>query len=120
MKTAKEVSSLSGVEADLGESARSGAKEDFLDIVKLVRSIQRAEGNPDCFSRAQGYCDQLGCAWRQYCLEDPQQLQHEQKGHEDEQSVVCGHKAGFQDRHNNTIRREGNYEERDDKHPDCR
>ena len=46
-----------------------GSKKDFLDVTKLIRSIQRAEGNPDCFRRAQDYCDQLGCAWRLYCLE---------------------------------------------------
>ena len=45
-------------------------KKNFLDVTKLIRSIQRAEGNPDCFRSAQGYCDQLDCAWRPYCLEN--------------------------------------------------
>ena len=44
-------------------------KKDFLDIAALIRSIQRAEGNFDCFQRGHGYCDQIQCAWRQYCLE---------------------------------------------------
>ena len=44
-------------------------KKNFLDVTELIRSIQRAEGNPDCFRRAQDYCDQLGCTWRPYCLE---------------------------------------------------
>ncbi|OEU78475.1 MAG: hypothetical protein BA873_06645 [Desulfobulbaceae bacterium C00003063] len=47
-------------------------KNSFLDMTELIRSIQRAEGNPDCFRRAHGYCDQLGCAWRPYCLGQPQ------------------------------------------------
>ena len=44
-------------------------EKDFLDITALVRSIQRADGNPDCFRRAEDYCAQLGCDWRKYCLE---------------------------------------------------
>jgi len=45
-------------------------EKNYLDLTKLIRSIQRAEGNPDCFHKAQGYCDQLDCAWRPYCLEN--------------------------------------------------
>jgi len=45
------------------------AKRDSLDITALIRSIQRDEGNFDCFRKARGYCDQLDCAWRSYCLE---------------------------------------------------
>ena len=48
-------------------------RNDFFDLTNLIRSIQRAEGNPDCFRRALGYCDRLDCAWRQYCLEKPQE-----------------------------------------------
>ncbi len=44
-------------------------KKTFLDITALVRSIQRAEGNFDCFRKGQGYCDNVDCAWRIYCLE---------------------------------------------------
>ena len=47
-------------------------KKDFLDITELIRSIQRAEGNDDCFRRSDGFCDRLDCAWRQYCLETQQ------------------------------------------------
>ncbi|ROR32873.1 SAP domain-containing protein [Inmirania thermothiophila] len=37
--------------------------------VELVRTIQRAEGNFDCFATAyDGECDQLGCRWREDCL----------------------------------------------------
>jgi hypothetical protein len=35
----------------------------------LIRSIQRAEGNFDCFGTpAGGGCDQSACAWREDCL----------------------------------------------------
>jgi len=34
----------------------------------LIRKIQLAEGNFDCFGRAQGYCDQNACTWREDCL----------------------------------------------------
>jgi hypothetical protein len=47
-----------------------GSRKDFLDTTKLVRSIQRAEGNPDCFRRAEDYCDRSDCSWRQYCLRE--------------------------------------------------
>jgi len=50
-------------------SARDGnLKNDFLDITGLVRSIQRAEGNPDCFLKGDDDCAQLDCTWRLYCL----------------------------------------------------
>ena len=42
----------------------------FVDMVALIRSIQRTEGHSECFRKAQGYCDQIDCAWRGYCLED--------------------------------------------------
>ena len=47
-------------------------EKDFLDRTALIRSIQRAEGNPDCFRRVEVDCDQLDCVWRKYCLEEPQ------------------------------------------------
>jgi len=55
--------------------SRSGGEErgsgkDFLDTTNLVRSIQRAEGNPDCFRKAENYCDRLDCSWRPYCLRE--------------------------------------------------
>ena len=43
---------------------------DFLDITALVRSLQRTEGNPDCFRRKGNQCDREDCSWRKYCLED--------------------------------------------------
>ena len=47
-----------------------GDKKNFLDPIGLIRSIQRAEGNGDCFRRKQGFCDQIDCAWRIYCVEE--------------------------------------------------
>jgi len=46
-----------------------GAIRNFVDITALIRSIQLAEGNRDCFRRAEEYCDQTGCSWYRYCLE---------------------------------------------------
>ena len=36
--------------------------------LELIRIIQRAEGNFDCFGTAMNYCDQLNCLWRKDCL----------------------------------------------------
>jgi hypothetical protein len=44
-------------------------KKSFLDMVSLIRSIQRAEGYTDCFQMGMTDCDQLGCKWRSFCLE---------------------------------------------------
>ena len=49
-------------------SKEGNAKKGFLDMKTLIRSIQRAEGNPDCFLKGQDDCDQVDCAWRPYCL----------------------------------------------------
>jgi hypothetical protein len=44
------------------------------DITRLIRSIQRIEGNPDCFRTAVGECDRRDCFWREYCLaEEPRE-----------------------------------------------
>ena len=50
-------------------TGKDAQEKNFLDITALIRSIQRAEGNPDCFQKGQGYCDQVDCAWRPYCLD---------------------------------------------------
>jgi hypothetical protein len=55
--------------ADLSIPSNDGnAKRNFLDMTALIRSIQRAEGNPDCFQKGRDDCDQVDCAWRPYCL----------------------------------------------------
>ena len=45
-------------------------KKSFLDITTLIRSIQRSEGNTDCFQKGIIDCDQLDCKWRSFCLEE--------------------------------------------------
>ncbi len=45
-------------------------KKNYLDINELVRSIQRAENNVDCFRKGHNDCDQFDCAWREYCLDE--------------------------------------------------
>lgn len=37
----------------------------------LIREIQRAEGNFDCFGTAEGFCDQQECRFRSLCLGEP-------------------------------------------------
>lgn len=40
---------------------------------ELIKSIQIAEGNFDCYATANGECDQAGCLWRDDCFEAAQQ-----------------------------------------------
>lgn len=35
----------------------------------LIREIQLAEGNFDCYHTADGYCDQWACCFRSDCLD---------------------------------------------------
>jgi len=37
--------------------------EDFCDLAKLIRSLQRLEGKPECFGTGQPTCEGIGCAW---------------------------------------------------------
>jgi hypothetical protein len=55
------------------------AKKNFVNITALVRSVQRAEGNKDCFRKIQAHCDQTDCVWRPYCLESHQTSQEEER-----------------------------------------
>jgi len=43
----------------------------YVDLVNLIRSIQRAEGNIDCYRKGLRQCGQLDCAWRDHCLMVP-------------------------------------------------
>jgi hypothetical protein len=46
-----------------------GLKPGKLTKVPLVRTLQKHEGNFDCFATAtDGFCDQGLCAWRDDCL----------------------------------------------------
>jgi len=46
----------------------TGIKAGKMSKAELVRAIQRAEGNNDCFAgdNVSG-CDQLNCLWREDC-----------------------------------------------------
>ena len=46
--------------------------KDYLDVTRLIRCIQRAEGNLDCFRRIMGDCQENECCWRPYCIEEQQ------------------------------------------------
>jgi len=43
----------------------------YVDLVNLIRSIQRAEGNIDCYRRGRRQCDRIDCAWSDHCLKGP-------------------------------------------------
>lgn len=46
-----------------------GLKNTFgLSKAELIRKIQKAEGNFDCFGTAKGYCDQFQCCFRDDCF----------------------------------------------------
>jgi len=45
-----------------------GIKAAGLRKSELIREIQKAEGNFDCFGTAIEYCDQTGCLFRDDCL----------------------------------------------------
>ncbi len=45
-----------------------GIKAAGLRKAKLIKSIQKTEGNFDCFGTAISYCDQMNCLFREDCL----------------------------------------------------
>ena len=45
-----------------------GIKPAVLRKAELIKSIQRTEGNFDCFGAAIDYCDQVSCLFREDCL----------------------------------------------------
>jgi hypothetical protein len=45
-----------------------GIRTNNLRKAELIRAIQLAEGNFDCFGTAEDYCDQLKCLFRKDCL----------------------------------------------------
>ncbi len=55
---------------EIREKARTlGLRNTFgLSKAELIKRIQRAEGNFDCFGTAKDYCDQLECCFREDCL----------------------------------------------------
>ena len=51
---------------------KSSSNPNYVDLVKLIRSIQRAEGNLACYRRGVEICDRLDCVWRDHCLKAPE------------------------------------------------
>lgn len=50
-------------------AAQIGVKPGKMDKTRLVKTIQRQEGNFDCFATASNCeCDQGGCLWRKDCF----------------------------------------------------
>ncbi len=48
---------------------KHGIKTGKMKQEEIIRSIQRAEGNFDCFGSAlSGECNQAKCLWRKDCL----------------------------------------------------
>jgi len=45
-----------------------GIRTNNLRKAELIRAIQLAEGNFDCFGTAEDYCDQLNCLFPKDCL----------------------------------------------------
>ncbi len=46
-----------------------GIRAGKMKKAELIRAIQRAEGNYDCYGSAtSGFCDQMDCLWREDCL----------------------------------------------------
>ena len=56
--------------SDIEKKARAAGIKDSWKFSKkeLVKAIQKAEGNFDCFGTAANYCDQMACCWRSDCL----------------------------------------------------
>jgi hypothetical protein len=57
--------------ADIRKKAKQAGVSGRIVSMKraeLIKAIQRAEGNPDCFGTATTYCDQANCSWREDCL----------------------------------------------------
>ena len=56
----------------MGAEETFNSTPDYVDLVNLIRSIQRAEGNIDCYRRGRPECDRMNCAWRDHCLKKPE------------------------------------------------
>lgn len=50
---------------------RTGVSAGKMKKTELIRSIQRAEGNRDCYATAYvNECNQMNCIWRADCLNE--------------------------------------------------
>jgi hypothetical protein len=46
----------------------SAKAHSLLDTTAMIRSLQRSEGEEDCYRRGREICDRRECPWRRYCL----------------------------------------------------
>jgi hypothetical protein len=53
------------------EDAEQKWSTGYVDIIALVRSLQRTAGMTDCFRMGNVDCDVIDCDWRSYCLGKP-------------------------------------------------
>lgn len=60
-----------------GDAGNTGHNKRYVDITAMIRSLQRTEGQTDCFRRGIADCDKLKCAWRKYCLDNVDGVQTE-------------------------------------------
>ena len=58
----------------MGTEETFNSKPNYVDLVNLVRSIQRAEGNIDCYRRGVESCNRMNCVWRDHCLKESEGL----------------------------------------------
>ena len=54
-----------------GDDRKKEAPTNHVDIIALVRSLQRSAGTTDCFRMGNEDCDSTDCDWRSYCLGKP-------------------------------------------------
>jgi len=56
--------------SEIEKKARSLNIKDTWKFSKkdLIKTIQRTEGNFDCFGSARGSCVQMACCWRPDCV----------------------------------------------------
>ena len=71
-------------------------EDDPVDLTHLIRSIQRTEGQSDCFGTAEWPCDHIDCAWRKYCLKDSREPSVE-NGSQNQVSADSYKKSGVEE-----------------------
>jgi len=50
------------------QARNQGVNTRNLKKVEVIRALQRAEGNFDCFGRSDDFCDRGDCAWLGDCV----------------------------------------------------
>jgi hypothetical protein len=71
-------------------------EDDPVDLTHLIRSIQRTEGQSDCFGTAEWHCNHIDCAWRKYCLKDSREHSVED-GSQNQVSADSYQKSGVEE-----------------------